>query len=461
MIRKHSAPLAQFREKGFRAREFFPHTAAVIPKRYPDTLLLLEGCGMTRPELLGCGFCQLNLYSEWTSGLPDELFTDFTVNWHHQQLGERALIAAAGICMRDSSLLVSLLQSDLCQQLFRHKRLQDECKTQVKKRFAAWHKFLFNAVLDFAVDSGITAVYSPTAEWMLRAIRKPVHPDLFHRVYNFAEGFHGARRVVLDRAEYWEIPVAANADRIARLLPGDCGSQTPGKLICIFHDTEENLAEDVPPEECRDNLTRMLRIEKAAGVRTTYNVVGSLFARKQEEIRAAGAHCLAFHSYDHVLENDGQLPRCREVDLQIRGYRTPQSRVTAELTDYALSYYNFEWLATGLRSLIDSHTAIDWEWMDAGFTRLGAKCCGLQNGIVKIPVLVDDNLMSTRQMDYPEWRRRLIEIARHSELLSFGLHDCYARYWIEAYAELLETLSGFGHLVTGDELCDMTFRNLG
>jgi hypothetical protein len=87
----------------------------------------------------------------------------------------------------------------------------------------------------------------------------------------------------------------------------------------------------VPPEECRDNLSSMLRIEKAAG-----------------------AHCLAFHSYDHVLENDGQLPQCREVNLQIRGYRAPQSRVTAELTDYAPSYYNFEWLATGLRSLIDS-----------------------------------------------------------------------------------------------------------
>jgi hypothetical protein len=70
--------------KGFPAREFFPHTAAIIRKRYLDTLLLLEGCGMTPPELLACGFCQLNLYSECTSGLPDELFTDSTVNWHHQ-----------------------------------------------------------------------------------------------------------------------------------------------------------------------------------------------------------------------------------------------------------------------------------------------------------------------------------------------------------------------------------------
>lgn len=330
MILRASLPLPGFREKGFAAREFFPHRAAIMRKQYPDTLLLFERRGMTPSELRACSFFQINLYSDRLEGLPPELFTDPVINWHHQQFGEKGLIGAAGLCVQDSVLLVSVMQSDLCQQLFRHAALKGECKTQVEKRFGAWYKFLFNSILDFAIELGIPVVYSPTSEWILQATKKPVLPGLFRRIYDFPSEFYFARRVMRNRAEYWEVPLGANVPRVARLAPAPAAETPSGNLICIFHDTEENLGEDVCPEECRRSLAAMLQIENACRVRATYNVVGSLFARKMDEILAAGAHCLGFHSYDHVLESEQQLPRCREVDLQVRGYRTPRSQITAD-----------------------------------------------------------------------------------------------------------------------------------
>ena len=461
MIARASPPLARFLEKGFAAREFFPHRAVVIRKQYPDTLRLFEGRGMTSSELRACEFFQLNLYSDKLGGFPAELFTDPAINWHQQQLGEKGLIAAAGLCIQDGALSVSVMQSDLCQQLFRHAALKSECKTQVEKRFGAWFKLLFNAILDCANESGIAVVYSPTSEWILQATRKPVQPQLFRRIYDFPCEFYYARSVARNRAEYWEIPVGSNAHRVARLTPAAHAETPSDKLICIFHDTEENLGGKGCAEECRRGLTAMLQIEKARQVRATYNVVGSLFARKKDEIRAAGPHSLAFHSYDHVLENDRQLRRCREVDLQVRGYRTPQSQITPEITDYLLSFYNFEWLASSLSSLLRDCPGIDYERLPTGFSRLGPDGCGLQNGIVKIPVLTDDHLMATGQMDCGEWSRRLLETARNSAILSFGLHDCYARFWIDSYAELLDALSKIGRFVTADDLCDITFRRQG
>jgi hypothetical protein len=458
MTARISPPLAEFREKQFTERDFFPHRSALIRKQYPDTYLQMEQRGMTPQELLACSFRQLNLYSDHLSGFPPELFTDSTVNWHHQQLGEKGFIAAAGLCIQDSSLLVTLLQSDLCQQLFRHAALKAACRSQVENRFHAWYKFLFNAILDYAMQSGIEAVYSPTAESIVQWIKKPVNPVLFRRVYDFPGVFYQARAVTRNRTDYWEVPIAANAQRVVRLSRTVPVEEPTGKLICIFHDTEENLGENVSVEECRRSLTSMLKIESALGVRATYNLVGSLFASKKDEIRAAGPHSLAFHSYDHVPENDRQLARCRQVDLQVHGYRAPRSEITPELSDYALSYYNFEWLASGLRSLLRDCPDIEWRRTPSGLRSLGVNGCGLRNGIVKIPVLTDDHLLFTAQMDYPEWRCRLLESAAEGPILTFGLHDCYARFWLDSYPELLETLGGMGRFVTADELCDLTFR---
>jgi len=314
-------------------------------------------------------------------------------------------------------------------------------KTQLRRRFGAWHRLLFNALLDFGLEAGVEVVCSRTAESIRGAISKQLEPLLF-RIYNFPGEFYASRRVMRGPAEYWEIPVAANAHRVARLSPCTIPEPDPGPLIAIFHDIEENVDTDISAEECRCNLTRMLAIERQCGVRATYDLLGKLFKSKRDEILASDRHALAFHSWDHDLTSDGQLRCCRRVDDQVRGYRPPRSRMTAELTDYALAYYNFEWIACGRPGL-------------------DIRRCDLKNGVARIPIFTDDYPLAAGRMKYAEWRRSLLDKASGAPLLSFGLHDCYAGFWLDSYAELLETLSGMGRFVTADELCDMTFRTLG
>lgn len=448
MIWRSSPGPACFLEKGIPAREFFPHRAAVIRKQYPDTFVLLEGLGMSARDLLSCEVLQLNLYSDHLAGFPDHLFTNSTVNWHGQQLAQKGLVAAAAIWIEDASVFVCLMQSDLCQQVYRHAELKKQCITQLKKRFSAWYKLLFNAILDFAFEAGAAAVLSPTAEWIVGATKKQVDPALFHRIYNFPGESYAARRVTRGCAKYWEVPLDANTGRVVRLQPCAGPETDPRPLISILHDTEENIDTDVPADECRRNLTAMLKIEKELGVRATYNVVGNRFASKRDEIRASGAHSLAFHSWDHDLENQDQLRCCRKVDLQVRGYRPPRSVIPAELSDYALSYHNFEWLASSYSTL-------------KSCPGIAPNRCGLENGIVRIPVSTDDYPLFMGQLDYDEWSSRLLRRAGEGGLLCFGLHDCYARCWLDRYPELLEALSRIGRFVTADELCDMTFLSLG
>src|SRR5688572_18239473 len=105
---------------GLARREVFGHVAVLIPKAYPSSQGVLEGRGMSRRLLQSGSFCQLNLYTTDFYGLPDELFWDPEINWHHQQFGVKGLIAAAGLWIRYPEAVIAGLQSDLCQQLYRH-----------------------------------------------------------------------------------------------------------------------------------------------------------------------------------------------------------------------------------------------------------------------------------------------------------------------------------------------------
>ena len=107
----------------------------------------------------------------------------------------------------------------------------------------------------------------------------------------------------------------------------------------------------------------MLQIEKEFGLDATYDVLGSLLAQKKRKIQLSNPrHSIAFHSFNHRLDDLTQLHQCRNVDLRVRGYRPPRSTITAELTDYNLTFLNFEWLASSAYSL--------------GFDR-----CKLENGL--------------------------------------------------------------------------------
>lgn len=442
MIYAKTTSASPSRAKTFRLGGHFNYRVVGFQKQYPDTFLQLKVRGIPVDDLRAGRFYQLNLYSSDLQGLPDQLFTDKAINWHSQQLGEKGLIAAAGLYAHGSSLTVCLMQSDLCQQLYRS-ILKRECKTRVENRFGHWYRHLFNAILDFAIDAGFSVVYTPTSNQILATTAKRIQPDLFRRIYDAPADRYDCQRVKRDRAEYWKVRVASNAELVERLpaalIDGQQDNQT---LMCVFHDIEENVDTRISVTECRDNLTAMLEIEKSLGISATYNILGQLLYSKRKEILEFNSHhCLAFHSYNHDIADQSQLKRCREVDLQVRGYRPPRSVITPELTDYRLSFFNFEWLAS----------------YEGSF---GFSSCALQNGIVKIPIQTDDHPLFVGA-SFSQWETELLYFAQTRRLLAFGLHDCYAGLWLKSYRKLLEKLGSVGRFVTADEMCDRVFWQIG
>jgi len=426
--------------QSFAPREVFSHLAVALHKPYPDAQLLLEKRGMPRQVLQRGNFVQINVYTTDFYGLPDELFSDLDLNWHHQQFGSKGLIAAAGLWIQDRTATVTTLQSDLCQQLYRHTALRRTCKTQVETRFKYWYAILFNAILDFCVANELLAVHSPTGEEIVENTEHRIAPDLFLRIYNYPEHRYVCRRTRRSSAEYWEIPVTVNTSRIVRLRPEAIASQQETRpRICLFHDIEENVDTSISPAECADNLSRMLSIEKEFGIATTYNVLGTLLEQKRSEILGSNPeHSIGFHSFDHRIGDLDQLRQCRQVDLRVKGYRPARSKLTAGLADYNLTQLNFEWLACSAH--------------DFGFD-----ACKLENGLVKIPIAVDDYPLFTGTVRYDQWARELLRMAASMPFFAFGLHDCYARHWLEHYPHLLEELAKIGDFATADAVSNRMF----
>jgi hypothetical protein len=427
---------------GVARRAIFPHKLIAIHKPYPDAKVLLERRGLQRQDLEHGEFIQLNLYTTNFYGLPKELFMHPEVNWHRQQLGQIGLIAAAGLWIRDSVATVSTLQSDLCQQLYRHSALKRLCKTQVDTRFKYWYAILFNALLNFCIDLKIATIHSPTGQQVVSNTRKAIEPTLFHRIYDYPSKAYSCRKIWVGPAQYWEVPVHGNASRVTRLSESKGDAYLGGtiKRICVFHDVEGNVDTPVSSAECVDNLDRMLQIEQCLDLNATYNILGTLFSRKIAQVRASNPkHSIGFHSFNHELTDLTQLPQCRRVDLRVRGYRPPKSRITSELSDYNLTKFNFEWFACGARSL-------------------GYASCNLENGIAKIPIHFDDYSLFLGK-PYEQWENELLGHARATPFFSFCLHDCYAGKWLGRYRELLIKLASIKSLATADEICDYLFLN--
>jgi hypothetical protein len=437
---KSSPPEDVYLAAGFPRREVFPHEVIWIDKPYPDTYLQIERRGVSRAHALGGRPCQINLYATTLAGLPGTVFTDRALNWHQQQLGREGLVAAAGLFRLARAVYVSLMQSDLCQQIFRHPTLRSVAKSRLENRFGSWFTLLFNAILDFALDHDIATVYTPTAGQILRGLRAPVEPRLFERIYDTPGARYGGAPVRVGAAEYWEIDLVRNRDRVARLraAAGPAPADPAGVTICLVHDIEEDLDTPVAPAACRASLHRMLEIEAAQATRATYTIVGTLYPDKQPIIAPHG-HSLAFHSYNHRVEEPQQLRRARAVDLQVRGYRPPRSILTAELSDYDLAYLNFDWLLNSA-----------WSF--------GFEEPRLDHGVAKIPIHLDDYDLFRGALDYDAWLARVRVLLRTRRFVAIGLHDCYGAAWLPRYGELLEELGAAGRLATADEVADELFR---
>ena len=213
------------------------------------------------------------------------------------------------------------------------------------------------------------------------------------------------------------------------------------KIICVGHDIEKGLGHlgiDAERAAFADQyspryLVKMLRVEKQVAVTATYNVVGCLLNEVYERIERDG-HCVAFHSFDHDL-NALQLERCNNSDYSLKGYRPPCSRITEEITDENLIYYNFDWLANAS-------------------CELGFDSPVLENGLVKIPIMFDDYDLYKYNMPYDQWEEEALSKISEHQFTAFCLHDCYADYWLPNYKNFLLKISELGTLKNFNQVAE-------
>jgi peptidoglycan/xylan/chitin deacetylase (PgdA/CDA1 family) len=429
--------LAAFCSAGFKERHWFPHRVYVLPKGGPDGLKLAERmAGVRDPRLIR----EFVLYA--LPPVPDEfphsLFFDDELQWHQQQFGLSAQVACANVIRGDGYLRCYTMISDLVQRISRAPLY----RTRIDNRFKGWNRLLLNAILSYAAEHQMTAVYLPTSKLVLQNTdpRRNPQPALYERIYDRTALRLGATL----EGDWWRLDVKKTVSRIVPLGRGFESDQW-GKTVCITHDVERGIGHrDTHPEfalqaekNSPDALRNMLRIEERLGVRATYHVVGALYGEIQEPIRS-GRHAIAFHSYDHRIPGDvdgtiEQLELCRQVDYRLKGYRTPQSEITPGLTDANLAHFNFEWLASSRSSL---KAEVPW----------------MSDGIVKIPVHLDDYPMFQGRVSFAEWEREFWELVDSRDFVVIGLHDCYADCWLPYYEDFLHRALQRSSLMTLDEV---------
>lgn len=445
---------AAFVARGFRSRHFFPHRVLQLPKAGVDGMkLAIRMSGIHDPAALA----QLVLYGlpPVIDRLPHDLFFDDELQWHRQQVGIVGQIASANLAFHGDCLYGSGYHSDLVQRIAR----RPEHRTRVDKLFSGWPHLLLNALMNAALDRGISSVYSPTAALAMAHTdrKRTVGKELFMRVYDSTIEEHLTAE---QRQGWWRIDVASNRDRIVPLHKG-ISIKNRERIICVCHDIELGLGHRQEDQELaimadqlgEAHLDQMLALEREAGVTATYNIVGCLWSRLEPRIKAAG-HATAFHSYDHQLPATGllrrirsqlhggerhpdQLQRCREIDYRVKGYRPPQSKLTKDLTNKRLNYHGIEWLASSAWSL-------------------GIKEPQLQQGIVRIPILFDDYDLYRHGQPFPKWKETAMQHIRCHQFVAFSLHDCYAHLWLPGYRRFLQELQGLGRFCTLDQVAAET-----
>lgn len=422
--------------KGHLARNFFPHHVVRLAKGGPDGLKLARR--MCRPDVSPSQLLELVLYAQAPAleEFPPEVFFDDELIWHQQHFGLPGHVATASVVAEGPDLYVTTLVSDLVQRIGRRREL----KTRIEKRFKGWAYLLLNAVLDLALDRGAERVFVAGPD----LAQRHTDPDrvvlraLFDRVYGqtLRPPFRPVRR-----GTWSMLDVRAHAGLVVR--PEVTTIRLPCEpQICVSHDIERGWGHlDDPPmagrmdSEAPHHLDTMLEIEAAVGVRATYCVLGFLVPVLSARIRAEG-HCIAFHTFDHAGLGepgvDAQLGRCREVDYRLKGYRPAQSRLTAELSGSNLAFHNFEWLASSQHSLGTQETA-------------------LADGVVRIPILLDDFALHGGA-GYDGWRDAALAMLAGRRTAVLSLHDCYGSRWLPGYRDLLDRLAELGTFRTLDEV---------
>jgi hypothetical protein len=419
----------EFVSKGFRPRDFFPHSLRFLPKAGPDGYKLAQ---RMVADLDADELWEVVLYADeaMLAEFPEDVFFDDDLVWHRQQFGLPGQIATANVVLRGDTLWSMVHVSDLVQRIGRRRDL----KTRIENRFGGWHAMLLNGVLSFAAQHGAARVRLPRAGLAMRHTdpKRTVQSELFERIYDRDP----ARLYAVEAdEEWWTFDVEPNRSRLVE--PSREGTPVDSaRLVCVCHDLERDLGHDgderLPEQDWRRTLTRMLDVERTLGVRVTYNVVGTLLHEVREQI-ASGGHCLAFHSFDHRIDDLDQLSACRRIDYRLKGYRPPQSVITEELTDERLLFHNFEWLASSERSLGRSSPELD-------------------RRLVRVPVAFDDYALYRSGTPFGDWEAEAVRAIASRDVVVFGLHDCYAYLWLDRYEAFLERVLALAQTRTVDEL---------
>jgi glycosyltransferase involved in cell wall biosynthesis len=426
-----------FIRAGFKKRNWFPHRIYVVPKGGPDGMELARRIlGCRQPERLR----EFLLYAlpSVIAPMPRDMFYDDDLQWHQQQFGIDGQIACADVLAEEDALRCYVIISDIVQRASRI----PAWRSQIDNRFHGWNRLLVNAILVYAQENGIPAVRIAGSTLVLRYTDKHRSPKapLYQRIYDDVPRELGA----VQEGDWWRLDIARLKDRIAPLARGYTADAWP-KTACILHDTERGLGhrdshpEFVPQADAAspEALRRMLEIEAALDVRVTYSVVGELLQEVRKSIELHG-HAIAFHSWDHRIPCDvgaaiEQFQLCRAADYRLKGYRLPQSKFPPGVTDADFTDFNFEWLASSCHSFG------------------GLDVPRMENGLVKIPVHMDDHKMFCDAVSYEAWRDEVLENIESRDFFVLGLHDCYAQFWLSDYADLLEEMRRRATFITLDE----------
>jgi peptidoglycan/xylan/chitin deacetylase (PgdA/CDA1 family) len=484
MIRYHEISdgvRAAFATRGFRGRHFFAHHSYFLPIPGADALKLAAAmCHIDRPDALWT--ITLHAAEPALSAVPEPLYFDSDLVWHQEHYGMPGHVAFATLAVHRGELHVLNCVSDIVQRQGK----RPEYSTRIDKVFRGWYHMLFNAILAFAAQHGVETVRVPMSRLVMRETdpRRSVEASLFERVY---DGAAVQRYSPNHDGEWWTISVSANIGKV--VVPATRARPAPtGKTLCVCHDIEHGLGHrgidnafaEAADVSSPDAVRAMLAIERDQGVRATYNVVGCLLDGVRGEIERDG-HALGFHSYDHAIRRFApvlrlrdswvgppmrlalralrgradrtaikrgvevkdmqsergwtadQLRLCRAVDYRIRGYRPPQSRITPDASDRNLVNHNFKWLASSSRSL-------------------GIRTPVVRNGLVRIPIAIDDFDLYLGRRSYDDWRGDVLASVDAEPYAALSLHDCYGSKWLHDYSRLLEALQRRGPLVTLDQV---------
>ncbi len=315
----------ELKRLGLRQLQCIPHAVSVFNKAYPDSQLLLEKRGFQAEHIAPKQFRQINLCCLRDFNLPNKLYVNKALNWHQQQIDDLFLIASAGVFIHGEGAIVTVMQSDVLQQLFRCPDIGKTKKNYLDERMKAWPKLLVNALLDLAIKSGVLKLFIPTADLVVKTCAKKINPKLYQRIYDFVVKKYSVEKVKVMNGDYWCISIAENAKNIValeeKLLPRAPRSHRPLVNICHL------LTNESP------SIRQLLELHARYDLRETYVLFADVF-RESFDVAWERDSC------EIAIPLASNAKTARKQHNQLQGLFIHREK---DLSLADMQYHNFEW----------------------------------------------------------------------------------------------------------------------